>query len=522
AFVREGLSPGASLGVRRAHRLLGGLHRLRRRISPADFVAQVAQRHAPARAVADPSGQAEANARRLVELVNGWSEVRLESLADRLLGEVEAGPRESEASIVPAAARVVLCTVHASKGLEFEVVIVPELERRSQSAPETLLVRRPGERARWRLASQVLDPSAPVQTQVKPGLYATLDQVRRSEEDAEERRLLYVAATRARDHLVLVGQTSNPPAPGARATWMQLVEGHTPFDTERRDAQLLLQKPTPPAPPGPLLDPPAPQARRRLRGVPPRRRLEVSASTLDRFVACPLWWLRDHRFGRSAPRSTDRVEGLLGRLRGQAVHEAIEDRFAIDAEAVVRRMSAEAHLAGAPEGSIDGMVEQFARQLARCGEDPSLRRALEAEGHDELSVRAEHEGVVLRGRVDRVWRDDPGWVVLDYKSGHGDAASVAEAHRWQLLAYAWALGTSLASPVVRGDVLVTAAGSTVSLGHWTDAQRGRIPEVLEAVAEVAEAPVGEVERRAASRSRPCERCPHLARGCAAAQRTSSQ
>ncbi|MEM6930681.1 MAG: 3'-5' exonuclease, partial [Myxococcota bacterium] len=249
AFVREGLSPGAPLRVRRAHRLLGELRRLRRRISPADFVARVASCHAPARAVADPSGQAEANARRLVELVNGWSEVRLESLADRLLGEVEAGPRESEASIVPAAARVVLCTVHASKGLEFEVVIVPELERRSRSAPETLLVRRPAERSRWRLASQVLDPSAPVQTQVKPGLYATLDQVRRSEEDAEERRLLYVAATRARDHLVLVGQTSNPPAPGARATWMQLVEGHTPFDTERRDAQLLLQKPSPPAPP---------------------------------------------------------------------------------------------------------------------------------------------------------------------------------------------------------------------------------------------------------------------------------
>ncbi len=522
-FVRGPVAVHPTPAVARAHRRLADLVRLRGQLSPAHFVAHVTQCHAPARAVADPSGQAEANARRLVELVNGWGEPRLEVVADRLLGEVEAGPRESEASIVPASARVVVCTVHASKGLEFELVIVPELERRARSAPETLLVRRPAARARWRLASQVLDPSAPVQRQVKPGLYATLDQVRRSEEDAEERRLLYVAATRAREHLVLVGQTSNPPAPGSRATWMQLVEGHTPFATERRDAQLLLEKPTPPAPPGPLLDPPAPATRRRLRGVPHRRRLEVSASTLDRFVACPLWWVLEHRFGPAVPASRD--DALLERLCGQALHEAIEDRFAVDSEAVVRRISAQARIGGVPDDAVDRAVEQFAFQLGRCGQDPELARALEAPGHDELPVRAEHDGIALRGRVDRVWRSDDGWVVLDYKSG---ARGGAAGHRWQLLAYAWALSPALDGGVGRGEVLLAADGITASLGPWSEADRQRVPALLDEVAELADAPLEHVEHRARGAPRPCDRCPHFARGCPAGapperdQRTSSQ
>ncbi|MEN0063268.1 MAG: UvrD-helicase domain-containing protein [Myxococcota bacterium] len=514
-FVR-GPCPQGDASVQRAHRLLQALDQWRHRCSSADFVAHVAQVYAPARAIADPSGQAEANAQRLVQLVNGWSEPRLEEVADRLLAEVEAGPRESEASIVPAAARVVMCTVHASKGLEFEVVIVPELERRAQSAPETLLVRRPENRARWRLASQVLDPSAPVQTQVKPGLYATLDQVRRSEEDAEERRLLYVAATRARDHLVLVGRTSNPPAPGARASWMQLVEGHTPFETERRDAQLLLQKATPPAPPGPLLDPPASVTRRRLRGVPRVRRLEVAASTLDRFVQCPAWWFRDHRFGPVAPSQESEIGKMIGRLRGQAIHEAIEDRFAVDAEALAKRMATEARVAGAEDPAIDRAIEQFAQHLASCGQDPTLGRALEAEGHDELPIRAEHEGVVLLGRVDRVWRDDDGWVVIDFKSttlGGRAARPVAAEHTHQLLAYAWALSGGLDGPVVRGDVLLTERGTTVSLGPWTEADRATVPALLEELARVADGDWPQIEAHATATERPCEQCPHHRRGC---------
>ena len=104
---------------------------------------------------------------------------------------------------------VQLMTIHKSKGLEFEVVIVPDLHARNGSNKSELLS--------W-LERGIAEPDesgdlteflvAPLQFKGSdPGKAKQwVDKIRRERESQETRRILYVAATRAREELHLFAQ----------------------------------------------------------------------------------------------------------------------------------------------------------------------------------------------------------------------------------------------------------------------------------------------------------------------------
>jgi ATP-dependent helicase/nuclease subunit A len=109
----------------------------------------------------------------------------------------EAGGRESEGQIDDSADAVRLMSIHQSKGLEFPVVIIPDLHRL------------PDNRREW----WALDRHRGLTLKVPDGrgrlaagsaFSAFVERAKRREE-FESMRLLYVAATRAQDRLVLSG-----------------------------------------------------------------------------------------------------------------------------------------------------------------------------------------------------------------------------------------------------------------------------------------------------------------------------
>ncbi|WP_413379507.1 UvrD-helicase domain-containing protein [Alkalihalobacillus sp. 1P02AB] len=109
-----------------------------------------------------------------------------------------------------------IMTVHASKGLEFPIVCLPQMDRRPR--PDTGIVRFHSELGIvFRLESDEEEEqmTAVVET---PG-YPIAKDLGNLEAREEEKRLFYVAATRARDHLLMVGCEK-----GSKHSWLEMVE----------------------------------------------------------------------------------------------------------------------------------------------------------------------------------------------------------------------------------------------------------------------------------------------------------
>ena len=108
--------------------------------------------------------------------------------------------REGEA-VLDATQAVRLMSVHNSKGLEFPVVFMPDAAWQRGSAGGTPLLIYDDEQG---LACQVMH-----EDELKKGFaYNQIISLANQREDAERLRLLYVAATRARDRLIISGQVS--------------------------------------------------------------------------------------------------------------------------------------------------------------------------------------------------------------------------------------------------------------------------------------------------------------------------
>lgn len=94
-------------------------------------------------------------------------------------------------------------TIHKSKGLEFDTVILPGLGRRSRQGDQSLL--------RWLEhpdCGLLLAPIAQLDGQSRDPIYDFLGRCLKEKEDLEVCRLLYVAATRARHRLHLLGHAT--------------------------------------------------------------------------------------------------------------------------------------------------------------------------------------------------------------------------------------------------------------------------------------------------------------------------
>jgi ATP-dependent exoDNAse (exonuclease V) beta subunit len=118
---------------------------------------------------------------------------------------------------------VQLMTIHKAKGLEFEVVIVPELQARNGSGKRGMLswmergLTEPGESGE---ITEFLIAPFQRKGEDKGNAKAWVDRVYRERESQENRRILYVAATRAREELHLFAR----PACKAEGDSFSLVE----------------------------------------------------------------------------------------------------------------------------------------------------------------------------------------------------------------------------------------------------------------------------------------------------------
>jgi ATP-dependent exoDNAse (exonuclease V) beta subunit len=406
-----------------------------------------------------------ANLRKLGRLARSYEDLRGPDIEGfvRFMRDLDAaGAREVEAFAEEEGADAVrLLTIHAAKGLEFRVVIVADAGRdRQPSSGEEILCLPDG-----RFGFKVADPV----TGQRRGAFDYED-VRRAEEAAEEaerRRLYYVAMTRAMDRLIVSGSFEPGRAADARTPigWvldrlggvdLSKVEGDT-LDLERGEARLLLKvnryAPGPPRAepatgevPAQLTLFPVDESRHVEAGLrlPPLATIpepsihdprRLSFSALATFDQCSYKYYARYVVGM---RERDGGAGLGAIGVGSAVHEVLEG-LDLAAPAAPSQDDLAARLTDA---SADEIARIASFVDAYCGSELAARLASLDELTAEQPFAFEHDGVVLHGFLDVFRLVDGRALVVDYKTNALDGAEpvalVDAEYRLQRLVYALA------------------------------------------------------------------------------------
>ena len=405
-----------------------------------------------------------ANMRKLMRLARSYESLRgadIEGFVKFIRDQEAVGASQLEAvSEEEGADAVRLLTIHAAKGLEFKVVIVADAGRDTGGAPsaDEILVRPDG-----RFGFRVVDPKSGRKRGVFD--YQAVRDAEDADDEAERLRLYYVAMTRAIDRLVVSGAIDPDRARDRRTPigWalarLGVDEDAEDAELERGDARFVLRVnryapapqpepvaleegqlslfadlPTAPAPRGYRLPelPPLP--------VPPLhnvRRLSYSALAL--FERCSYRYYAERIAGLREERvPVPGAVGLKATEIGDAVHRLLElvdlaDPAAPDAE-VVRSWYRDA---------TDDDVERIEAFVASyCTSELAARIAALDGPEPERPFAFEHDGVLLHGRIDVLWRGGTHALVLDYKTNSladATAEEIVEAdYRLQRLVYALA------------------------------------------------------------------------------------
>lgn len=149
-----------------------------------------------------------ANVEKLVAKAENSGRITLGAFSQYITDLSAREAREGEA-LLEAQGAVTLMSVHASKGLEFPAVILADTTWERGSPDRSVLLADPA----GGLACRVYDPQADRLADTFG--FRRAARLRQLREEAERRRLLYVAATRAQDYLLISGQVTQAEKTGA-------------------------------------------------------------------------------------------------------------------------------------------------------------------------------------------------------------------------------------------------------------------------------------------------------------------
>jgi ATP-dependent helicase/nuclease subunit A len=303
-------------------------------------------------------------------------------------------------------------TIHKAKGLEFDVVIVPGLEAGTGRDDRRLFL--------WMQTPEDALLVAPVNAAGAEDdpVYRFMREVDKRKADHENARLLYVAATRARHQLHLLGcaklddhgQAREP----ARGSLLQKLWPVVCGDFAGLAAAATSQA-------APAIAPASQGALRRLAldsldyAVPPAVQWAAPAEEALR-EALEFSWVGDtaRRIGNVVHRRLQRI--AEDEARGWTRARVERDRAALRRELAAR---------GVPESDLDRAVERAALALAQALEDPRGRWLLGPQrgARNEYRLTSVAGGVRRRLVVDRLFEDADGrtWIV-DYKTSSHEGA----------------------------------------------------------------------------------------------------
>ena len=361
----------------------------------------------------------------VIDQARAWTEATHGSLRDYLVWaavQQEENSRVKEAVVPETDVQAVrIMTIHASKGLEFPMVILAG----TGSGPNN------------QKAAALWDQSSQVQVHfigdIRSAGYGTAEDIEKDFDDAERRRLLYVACTRAESHLVVshyvnarnsLGQflkeaADAVPAPDLRVPEDMPLQARTAHEVqpvkafeEWRQQRDLWQKNS------------ALVSSTSVTAIA-KGGDDLAASEIDRiphFVSID----EDGSLPSSAASG-----GEHGKEFGTALHRLLELsdlRDSENLEVLAERIASASGLAD-PAG-----LAERARSALRS---TPVQRAADREHWLELPVVTPHNGMTLEGIIDLMYReDDETLVIADFKTDISVTQETLAAYWRQLSTYA--------------------------------------------------------------------------------------
>jgi len=359
-------------------------------------------------------------------------------------------------------------TIHKAKGLEFDVVIVPGLGRLARADEPRLLawLELPGGGPAARLLLAPVPEKGAEKDAERDALWGYLKYVESRKAHHEDGRLLYVAATRARRELHLIGHAARKQdtvQPAARSLLGRLwpaVRAEFERAAACKEDQAAEAAGAPAGPPPLVLHRlaadwvrPAP---------PPAPALPAEAMPGESEAAEPgvsyVW------VGQTLRQVGTVVHRLLHRIAREGLANWDRERVA----ALRPLYRAALRDLAIPAEELDAAAEKVEHALAGILADPRGRWILaeHAEAESEYALSGVADGKLVSVRLDRTFVDAAGvrWII-DYKTGLHEGGSAeefldreAERYRAQLERYAALLGRTERRPIRMGLYFPLMAG----------------------------------------------------------------
>ena len=364
--------------------------------------------------------------------------------------------RDPEAS---ARNEVRIMTVHAAKGLEAPIVILPDTVQVPQSTRHLLWLEGEGLGFLW-----------PPRREHEDGLAAALRGEARLKRDQEYRRLLYVAMTRAQDRLYVCGWRTRSEM--RAESWYGLVrsglEGIAEpfaFDCRAEIADgwsgegLRLSSPQEVGPeeekrPGfyPAAAEPLPAWVQKPPPTEPRPQRPLAPSRPA-----------DEEPPIRSPLGEDEARHFR---RGLLVHRLLE--LLPELPAAARADACARYLARPAHGLSSAARHAIARETLAVLEDPAFAPLFAPGSRAEVALVGEINGRVIAGQIDRLLVDERQILIVDYKTNRSapeSAAEIAPLYLKQMAAYSSLLALIYPGRTVRAALLFTEGPRLMALPH---------------------------------------------------------